>query len=215
MIILEKTSVMNFENAIRGARNPMNSWSKSDSYYDENGNYILGANDLDLARRLTKAGSDHRKFMRQIFVSVDITAPMYWWAEADTYKVGTVRNSCSKMHKLLAKPFEMSDFSCECPALLISDEETVDDVFTSIISILNSLREHYLSTDGETLKKQIWYAILQILPESYNQKSTLTLNYEVILNMYHARKAHKLNEWHTFCDWAESLPYFKELIGIE
>ena len=215
MITLEKTSVMNFENAIRGARNPMNSWSKSDSYYDENGKYILGANDLDLARRLTKAGSDHRKFMRQIFVSVDITAPMYWWAEADTYKVGTVRNSCSKMHKLLAKPFEMSDFSCECPSLPISDEGTVEDVFTSIISILNGLREYYLSIADEALKKQIWYAIQQVLPESYNQKSTLTLDYEVILNMYHARKAHKLNEWHTFCDWAESLPYFKEIVGIE
>lgn len=215
MIKIEKTEVLNFEGAIRGARNPMNSWSKSDSYYDENGNYVLGNNDLDLARRLTKAGSDHRKFLRQIFVSVDITASMYWWAEADTYKVGTARNSCSKMHKLLAKPFEFSDFSCECPELLVSDDETVKDVFNSIISILNSLRDHYLSIDDEVLKKQLWYAILQLLPESYQQKSTLTLNYEVLLNMYNARKNHKLKEWHTFCAWVESLPYFKEIVGIE
>lgn len=385
MIKIEKTSVMNFENAIRGARNPMNSWNKSDSYYDESGNYVLGENDLDLAKRLTKAGSDHRKFLRQIFVSVDITAPLYWWAEADTYKVGTVRNSCSKMHKLLAKPFEMSDFSFDqltgyknevkqfrpeideemvaneawcfydndydisnygrvkhklkshyrlisgslhedgyifvtlhgkqyplhrlvaklwhpetysedlvvnhkdgnkqnnfannlewvtqkeniehsiknrlqpkigttytgkfspeerdeikqlwdngemskrqiakrfgvshtCICDILNDKykyaekvNVFETVARPLVDTLNELRDSYLNCTDEKTKKQIWYNILQLLPESYNQKSTMTMNYENILNMYHARKNHKLNEWHTYCDWIETLPYFKEI----
>ena len=202
MIKLERTSVMNFENAMRGARNPMNSWEKSDSYYDENGNYILGENDLGLAKRLAKAGSDHRKYLRQIFVSVDITAPLYWWKEYDTYKVGTVANSCSTMHKIHSKKFEADDFSHEklSYAGLISLENT--------IGFLEHSRQLYL----ETKDKQHWDDMIQLLPTSYNQMRTCTLNYENLINIYFARKHHKLSEWHTLCDWIEQLPCFKEIV---
>lgn len=409
MIKLENTDVMNMDNAIRGMRNPMNSWDKSDSelvqchnqdkcgscpgdaepliceIMKKSGFVIVGENDLALMRKLATAGSDHRKFLRQIMVSVDITAPLYWWAEADTYKVGTVRNSCSKMHKLLARPFEISDFSFDqlpgykneikqfipemseedvanevwcyydadydvsnygrvkhkfknhyriisgslhqdgyrfvtihgkqiplhrlvaelwhsetysenlvvnhidgnkqnntvknlewitpsenvkhsyenhlqpkalntykgkfsskdrekikalwdngkhskrelarmygvshtCICAIINDKykyadktNVFEEVAKPLIDCLNELRDSYLNTEDEIAKKKIWYTIIQLLPESYNQRSTVTLNYEVLLNQYHARNAHKLDEWHIYCDWIKSLPYFKEI----
>ena len=202
MILLERTSVMNLENAMRGARNPMNSWARMDSAYDEAGNYVLGPNDLDLAKRLRKAGSDHRKFIRQIFVSVDITAPLYWWKEYDTYKVATVANSTSTMHKIHSKPFSLEDFSHDhmTPGTLAYMETVVEK--------LEEIRLRYL----ETKSKQDWYDMIQLLPSSYNQMRTCTFNYETLVNIYHARKNHKLQEWHTFCDWIAGLPYGRELI---
>lgn len=202
MINLQKTSVMNLENAMRGARNPMNSWDRTDSFYDENGNYVLGENDLDLARRLCISGSDHRKFIRQIFVSVDITAPLYWWKEYDTYKVGTVANSTSTMHKIHSKAFTREDFSID-----YMTEETLKE-FDNVINYLENLRTKYL----ETKDKAYWYDMIQFLPSSYNQMRTCTFNYENLVNMYRARKSHKLSEWHVFCDWVKTLPYAKELI---
>lgn len=196
---------MNIENAMRGARNPLNSWARSDSYYDENGSYILGENDLSLARRLSRAGSDHRKFLRQIFVTVDITAPMYWWKEYDTYKVGTVANSTSTMHKIHSKPIERSDFSLD----KMSDETLA--FFDSVIAQLEQLRIKYV----ETKDKQLWYDIIQLLPSSYNQMRTCTMNYENLIGMYYARKAHKLDEWHIFCDFIKDLPYAEDLILIK
>ena len=201
MIKLERTSVMNFENAIRGARNPMNSWNKSDSYYDEQGNYVLGETDLGLARRLTNAGSDHRKFLRQIFVSVDITAPLYWWKEYDTYKVGTVANSTSTMHKIHAKAFDRDDFSHDRMS------ETALACLDNVIAVLEETRQKFL----ETKDMAYWHDMIQLLPSSYNQMRTCTMNYENLINMYYARRNHKLDEWHTFCDWIETLPYFKEI----
>jgi hypothetical protein len=205
MIALERTSVMNLENAIRGARNPMNSWTKMDSSYNENGEYLLGENDLDLAKRLCKSGSDHRKFIRQIFVSVDITAPLYWWKEYDTYKVGTVANSTSTMHKIHSKPFESEDFSCDK-----MDTDTLE-CFHKLLAYLEVLRNKY----NETKDKTYWYSLIQLLPSSYNQLRTCTFNYENLINIYHSRKNHKLDEWHVFCDWIEQLPYAKELITFE
>lgn len=205
MIKLEKTSVMNFENAVRGARNPLNSWEKMDSFNDESGNFVLGENDLSLARRLCSAGSDHRKFIRQIFVSVDITAPMYWWKEYDTYKVATVANSTSTMHKITSKKFELSDFSCDK-----MDADTLD-FMQKIIDKLEELRLKYL----ETKDKQVWYDIIQLLPSSYNQMRTCTMNYENLISMYYARKTHKLDEWHVFCDWVKSLPYADVMILVK
>ncbi len=204
MITLERTSVMNLENAIRGARNPMNSWDRMDSYYDENGQYVLGEQDLSLARRLCQAGSDHRKFIRQIFVSVDITAPLYWWKEYDTYKVGTVANSTSTMHKIHAKPFELSDFSCDH-----MDAETLEQM-EQLVGFLEKLRQKYL----EGKDKQYWYDMIQLLPSSYHQMRTCTLNYENLRNIYWARRQHKLEEWRTVCRWIESLPYAAELITL-
>ena len=201
MLKLDKTQVMNFENAIRGARNPMNSWARMDSYYDEDGRFVFGENDLSLAKRLVRAGSDHRKFIRQIFVSVDITAPLYWWKEYDTYKVGTVANSTSTMHKIASKEFELSDFSCDK-----MDQETLEEM-GKVVSYLEKLRKKYL----ETKDKQIWYDMIQFLPSSYNQMRTCTFNYENLISMYFARKDHKLDEWHVFCHWVEQLPYTKEL----
>ncbi len=202
MIIIEKTCVMNLENAIRGARNPMNSWERTDSSYDESGNYILGENDLSLAQRLCRSGSDHRKFIRQIFVSVDITAPLYWWKEYDTYKVGTVANSTSTMHKIHSKPFCMEDFSCDK-----MNTET-QDYFHHLVEYLETLRLKFI----ETKDKTYWYSIIQLLPSSYNQMRTCTFNYENLIGMYNSRKGHKLDEWHVFCDWVEQLPYSRELI---
>ena len=201
MILIEKASVMNFEGAIRGARNPLNSWSKIDSFYDDKGNYVLGENDLSLAKRLCKAGSDHRKFIRQILVSVDITAPLYWWKEFDTYKVATVANSTSTMHKIHSKPFDKDDFSCDHLT------EAGMKALQSIMEYLEECRVKFV----ETKEKEYWYDIIQLLPEGYNQKRTVTMNYENLLNMYYARRNHKLDEWHTYCDWIMTLPYTKEL----
>ncbi len=201
MIKLERTSVMNFDNAMRGARNPMNSWGRFDSYTNENGEFVLGENDLSLAKRLCKAGTDHRKFVRMIFVSVDVTAPLYWWKEYDTYKVSTVANSTSTMHKITSKPFELSDFSTDH-----MNEEGLNAI-KEVIKVLEDLRLKFI----ETKDKEIWYTIIQLLPSSYNQMRTCTLNYENLVNIYYARKSHKLQEWHTYCDWILDLPYFKEL----
>lgn len=202
MIKLERTSVLNLENAMRGARNPMNSWSRTDSVYDETGNYILGANDLDLARRLAKAGPDHRKFIRQIFVSVDITAPLYWWKEYDTYKVATVANSTSTMHKIHSKAFEETDFSTDHMT-----EETKRH-FLDFVAYMEEVRKKFV----ETKDKTYWYDLIQMLPTSYNQLRTCTLNYETLSNIYYARKSHKLEEWHSFCDWIKTLPYSGDII---
>lgn len=202
MIKLEHSAVMNLENAMRGARNPLNSWARSDSYYDETGNYVLGENDLGLAKRLRKAGSDHRKYMRQIFVSVDITAPLYWWKEYDTYKVATVANSTSTMHKIHSKPFTRADFSHD----YMSEEALA--ALDSMIGVLEQLRLRFV----ETKDKQAWYSMIQLLPESYEQLRTCTFNYETLVHIYFARRDHKLEEWHRFCDWILELPYAKELI---
>ena len=182
MILLERTSVMNLENAMRGARNPMNSWARMDSAYDEAGNYVLGPNDLDLAKRLRKAGSDHRKFIRQIFVSVDITAPLYWWKEYDTYKVATVANSTSTMHKIHSKPFSLEDFSHDhmTPGTLAYMETVVEK--------LEEIRLRYL----ETKSKEDWYDMIQLLPSSYNQMRTCTFNYETLEEPQAAGMAHLL-----------------------
>ena len=202
MIKLEHSAVMNLENAMRGARNPLNSWARSDSYYDETGNYVLGENDLGLAKRLRKAGSDHRKYMRQIFVSVDITAPLYWWKEYDTYKVATVANSTSTMHKIHSEPFTRADFSHDH----MSEEALA--ALDSMIGVLEQLRLRFV----ETKDKQAWYSMIQLLPESYEQLRTCTFNYETLVHIYFARRDHKLEEWHRFCDWILELPYAKELI---
>ncbi|MFU0827534.1 MAG: DUF4046 domain-containing protein [Lachnoclostridium sp.] len=205
MLLIDKTSVMNFENAIRGARNPMNSWAKSDSFYNEKGSFILGENDLALAKKLCMAGSDHRKFMRQIFVSVDITAPLYWWKEFDTYKVATVANSTSTMHKIHSKAFEIDDFS--------HDQLTEESrkILEKTIEYLEELRQKY----NQNQDKKYWYDMIQLLPSSYNQLRTCTLNYETLTNIYHSRRNHKLAEWHVFCDWILTLPYAKDLIAID
>lgn len=225
MIKFENTDVFNFEGALRGMRNPMNSWNKSDSKICSghncdtcdfwrldksvcSGNHIegelvIGPNDLDLAKRLIKGGSEHRKFLRQIFVSVDITAPLYWWKEADTYKVGTVANSCSTMHKITAKEFTMDDFSHEHLRGLFGSS------LKNTVIALNKAREIYL----ETKDKEDWWQLIQILPSSYNQKRTITMSYENVYSIYKQRCVvpHKLDEWRIgFKEWAESLPYFKE-----
>ena len=205
MLKVERISVMNFENAIRGARNPLNSWDRMDSFYDEKGNFVLGENDLSLATRLAKAGSDHRKFLRQVIVSMDITAPLYWWKEFDTYKVGTVANSTSTMHKIQAKEFSHEDFSCDRldePALAVLD---------SVIAFLEAERCKF----NETKDKQAWHNMIQLLPSSFNQMRTVSMNYEVLINIYYARRTHKLAEWHTLCDAIAELPYAKELILVK
>lgn len=202
MILLERTNVMNFENAIRGARNPLNSWSRMDST-TENGVFVFGENDLGLAKRLISAGNDHRKFIRQIFITVDITAPLYWWKEYDTYKVGTVANSTSTMHKIAAKPFEMDDFSHD------QMTETTRKQMESVVDYLETLRLEFV----ETKSKQTWYDMIQFLPSSYNQMRTCSMNYENILNMYFSRRHHKLQEWHEFCDWVLALPYMKDFLA--
>ena len=219
MIKIERIETYGWEAAIRGMRNPKNSWSKMDSHYGcANGGhcmeckspclaafkyYIIGPNDLMLMHALCKAGSDHRKFLRMITVTMDITAPLYWWKEFDTYKVGTVANSCSTMHKIAAKKFDINDFSYEHlkPLALEHMHKTVD--------MLNMYRDYFL----ETKNNDDWWQLIQLLPTSYNQKRTVLLNYEVLCNMYHARKHHKLDEWHTFCDAVEQLPYADLITG--
>lgn len=241
MLKFEHTEVVGWEAAIRGMRNPLESWEKSDSDYrkalskkcDECGKYMLpnedscdgcwinnytppykdfavGPNDLDLMKRLRNAGTDHRKFMRMIVVYVDLTAPLYWWKEFDTYKVGTVANSCSTMHKITAKEFALEDFSHEhlIVAGLNSLKRTIDD--------LNSAREGYLDErikQNPEWRKEVWWQMIQLLPSSYNQKRTVMLNYEVLANIYKSRRNHKLDEWHTFCDWIEELPYSELITG--
>lgn len=208
MIKLENTEVYNFEGAIRGMRNPMESYAKSDSEWkavEANGEvalkYCLGENDLTLARKLATAGSDHRKFLRQIMVSVDIIAPRYWWAEFDTYKVGTVANSCSTMHTIHKRDLTLDDFSTDgLNAISIAQ-------LGAWIKFLNATRIIYT----ETKDKSYWRNLIMLLPQNFNQKRAVTLNYEVLLNQYHARKQHKLSEWLDYCDWIESLPYFKEI----
>ena len=239
MINIENVEVVGWESAIRGTRNPMNSWDKSDSFvckddlgeltseeieaicgnctkginkcdiYDKYPHFIIGNNDLTLMKRLAKAGTDHRKFMRMIVVYVDVTAPLYWWKEFDTYKVGTVRNSCSTMHKITEKEFTLDDFSHE--HLLtsdISEKGTSLGLMKDIIDLLNIYREEYLNSKD----KIYWWQLIQLLPSSYNQRATLMLNYEVLANIYHSRKNHKLDCWVDFCKWIETLPYAKELI---
>lgn len=206
MIVIERTSLMNFENAIRGARNPMNSWARMDSTYDENGSFVFGPNDLDLARRLARAGSDHRKFLRQIFVSVDITAPLYWWKEFDTYKVGTVANSTSTMHKLHAKAFERADFS---------HDRLDEGGLAALDALIAYLEGERVKFTEDKNNRQAWHNLIQLLPSSYNQMRTVTMNYENLINIYYARRSHKLAEWHTLCDWILSLPYAKDLIAVK
>ena len=222
MIKFENTEVMNVDGAIRGMRNPLNSWVKSDSdfgvdpaYFGHPGPYI-GENDLKLAQKLVKAGSDHRKFMRQIFVSVDITAPLYWWKEFDTYKVGTTANSCSTMHKIHSKPIEISDFSFDDMTIDFNTGDINDNLsfyylFARVVDDCEMLRRRY----EETKDKKYWRALIQLLPESYNQRRTITLNYEFVFNIYGARRNHKLSEWSVgFMEWIDTLPYSNELIKI-
>ena len=205
MLTLKNTSVMNFENAIRGARNPMNSWGRMDSHTEPDGSFVFGPNDLDLAMRLAKAGSDHRKYLRMIFVSVDVTAPLYWWKEYDTYKVATVANSTSTMHKIHSKPFSMDDFSCDHMT------DGTKKFMETVVAELENIRLRF----KETKSKEDWYDMIQLLSSSYNQMRTCTFNYETLINIYRARKNHKLAEWHTFCDWIETLPYAEQLITFE
>lgn len=213
MIKIEHTTVEGWEASIRGLRNPLNSWDKSDTTFDYAYGVMhpckLGGNDLALMEKLVKAGSDHRKFMRFITVSLDITAPLYWWKEFDTYKVGTVANSCSTMHKITSKPIELSDFSIN-DFHLDDDELALKDMFINVVADCEFLRKTYLKTKD----KRYWKGLIQLLPTSYNQKRTVLLNYEVLRNMYHSRKAHKLDEWREFCKWIETLPYH-ELITEE
>ena len=235
MLKIENVDVMGWEAAIRGMRNPMNSWDKSDSNWshlydapnavmiiDENA-FLLGENDFDLMKRLRNAGTDHRKFMRIITVYADITAPLYWWKEFDTYKVGTVANSCSTMHKIADKEFTMEDFSCEhlgvtVPAELNDGEEVFQNLWIEslkrTIEDLNIARGFYIHEQNADLKKKYWLQMIQLLPSSYNQRRTVMLNYEVLANMYKSRKNHKLDEWHTLCDWIKSLPYSELITGI-
>lgn len=206
MIKITNTEVVGWEPAIRGMRNPMNSWDRSDSVYCGDFAPELGENDADLMKRLCKGGPVHAKFRRMITVYVDIEAPLYWWKEFDTYKVGTVANSCSTMHKIHAKEFTLDDFSCERLYTPLAEK-----AFGEIIEALNNARENFL----ETKDKNHWYEMIQLLPSSYNQKRTVELNYEVLNNIYHSRKNHKLDEWHRVCEWIESLPYSWIITGEE
>lgn len=249
MLKISDFEVMGWEHAIRGMRNPMNSWEKSDSCTqgyvwcnefcghpvsgcDKESGLYLGPNDLDLMKRLRNAGTDHRKFMRMITVYLDITAPLYWWKEFDTYKVGTVANSCSTMHKIAAKEFTLEDFSCEylinyggrvSPNYYFTNEDASYSharLFKCIIESLNGARERYLDYSSRgpeyaSRAKEAWWQMIQLLPTSYNQKRTVMLNYEVLANIHKSRRNHKLNEWHTFCDWIEELPYSEIITGYE
>ena len=219
MLKIENFEVLGWEHVIRGMRNPMNSWEKSDSnFFDDSEGHVcnicqghgsmslieIGPNDYALMKNLRNAGTDHRKFMRMITVYLDITGPLYWWKEFDTYKVGTVANSCSTMHKIHAKEFTLEDFSCEKLYDPLGD-------LRPIVDRLNVYRERYL----ETKDKNDWWQMIQLLPTSYNQKRTVMLNYEVLANIYKSRRNHKLDEWHTFCDWIEELPYSELITGKE
>ena len=222
MLKIENTEVMGWEHAIRGMRNPKNSWEKSDSNwryvapaqrenhilasYSDDSEFWIGPSDADLMNRLRNAGTDHRKFMRMITVYLDITAPLYWWKEYDTYKVATVANSTSTMHKIHSKPFELSDFSCDHMT------EGTLAYFETVIAKLEEIRLRYVN---EGKNKEDWYDLIQLLPSSYNQMRTCTFNYETLINIYYARKDHKLAEWHTFCDWIKTLPYAQEIIIAE
>ena len=217
MIRIEETEVNGFKAAIRGMRNPMNSWDKSDSRYsclcmDDKRDcpaepYIVGPNDLALMKKLSKAGTDHAKFLRFITVTADITAPMFWWFEYDTYKVGTIKNSCSKMHKIHVKPFDYNDFTHEGIDEVAKECVSLKSTFQTYILILEWLRVKF----NETQEKKYWRALIEMLPESYNMRATVLTNYQVLKTIYHARKNHKLDEWHDFCRWCETLPYFKEV----
>ena len=224
MLKIENFEDLGWEHAIRGMRNPKSSWGKSDSsfedvfedpenfhtYYMKNAE--IGPKDLDLMTRLRNAGTDHRKFMRMIVVYVDITAPLYWWKEFDTYKIGTVANSCSTMHKIHAKEFDVNDFSHEHVEELTGDDYNMSyDFLLRTVDILNYYRKKFL----ETSDKVYWWQLIQLLPSSYNQKRTVMLNYEVLANIYKSRRNHKLDEWHTFCDWIETLPYSELITGAE
>ena len=205
----EYTMIFNFEGALHGMRNPMNSWHLSDTTYEP---LKIGPNDLKLARKLVQAGSEHAKFMRQIFVSVDITAPLYWWKEFDTYKVGTVANSTSTMHKLTAAPItkEMFEFDDEMFFIGLKDKDAVQKFIDDTVANCDYLRNKYLETKDE----RYWRALIQLLPESYNQTRTITMSYANLRNIYFQRRNHKLKEWHKFCDWIHTLPY-NELITME
>ncbi len=236
MIKIEKTEVCGFEPAIRGMRNPMNSWAKSDTDFQEHECECwphkkvkafdkIGKNDFDLMTRLRNAGTDHRKFMRMIVVYTDIMAPLYWWKEFDTYKVGTVANSCSTMHKIADKKFTIDDFSHEHllnmanndagDALFLNDANNIrvdgDDLLGLTINVLNYYRRRYIKTKD----KRYWWQLIQLLPSSYNQKRTVMLNYEVLANIYKSRKNHKLDEWVGFCEWIEGLPYSELITGVD
>ena len=226
MIKIENTEVVGFEAAIRGMRNPMNSWKKSDSvkcYNDAKcpeicknnvSGICIGKNDLNLMKRLVKAGTDHRKFLRMITVYLDITAPLYWWKEFDTYKVGTVANSCSTMHKIQSKAFTLEDFSCEH----LMDTKPIENIIAALNIYRNMYNNYeYLSIrrKSQVSKKQIWWQMIQLLPSSYNQRRTVMLNYEVLANIYKSRSTHKLDEWRTFCEWVENLPYGELITGEE
>lgn len=202
MLKVERAGVMNLENAMRGARNPLNSWDRMDSGYNKAGEYVLGERDLDLARRLCAAGSDHRKFLRQILVTMDITAPLYWWKEFDTYKVGTVANSTSTMHKLHARPLALEDFSTDhlTPASLAE--------FERYVGYLEEVRRRFVAGKD----RADWYDLIQLLPSSYNQMRTVTMNYEVLVHIYFARRDHKLDEWHTLCAALLELPYARQML---
>lgn len=205
MIQIDKVEVFGWEAAIRGMRNSFNSWDKSDSRYNaDSGRYEVGPADIELMDRLSRSGPSHAKFLRYINVTLDITAPRYWWAEMDTYKVGTVRNSCSTMHKVQAKEFERSDFSCEH-----LDEESLAALDT-LISVMNRARDRFNNCGRN---KDDWWQMIQLLPASLNQKATVQLNYQVLQNIYFTRKDHRLDEWHTFCRWIEELPYSQLIIG--
>lgn len=234
MLKIENIDVMGWEAAIRGMRNPKNSWEKSDSFFcgsseccfsDDECNpgcagygqgFNIGEADFNLMTRLRNSGTDHRKFMRMITVYLDITAPLYWWKEFDTYKVGTVANSCSSMHKIADKEFTFDDFSHEKlinSACMEIQEQHIRispiQALATTIECLNSYRDLYLQTKD----KQYWWQLIQLLPSSYNQRRTVMLNYEVLANIYKSRRNHKLDEWHTFCDWIESLPYLELITG--
>ena len=224
MLKIENTEVMGWEHAIRGMRNPKNSWGKSDSHWDYadrgseyltvdhfgDADFNIGPNDQKLMTNLCNTGTDHRKFMRMIVVYVDITAPLYWWKEFDTYKIGTVANSCSTMHKIHAKEFDVNDFSHEHVEELTGDDYNMSyDFLLRTVDILNYYRKKFL----ETGDKVYWWQLIQLLPSSYNQKRTVMLNYEVLANIYKSRRNHKLDEWHTFCDWIKMLPYSELITG--
>lgn len=234
MLKIENTEVVGWEAVIRGMRNPLNSWQMSDSIFVEDGEYHdicgnsgpyngtvsdtetffeIGPKDYDLMTSLCNAGTDHRKFMRMITVYLDITAPLYWWKEFDTYKMGTVANSCSTMHKIADKEFTLDDFSCEHLS------EPAINILKNTVEALNQARDLYLGYDGfkhqwgDWEKKHYWWQMIQLLPSSYNQRRTVMLNYEVLANIYKSRKDHKLDEWHKFCNWIERLPYSELITG--